>query len=103
MSDNKQSKQIAADKDFIRVADLFINQANKECENSDHQLVNASLLYASARFSSFITAAMAENKETYEQGIDKAIEFYLLEFEKMLKEHMQQYKVVFDKKPQYPH
>jgi len=103
MSDDKQNKQIAADKDFIKVADLFIDQANKQCENADHQLVNASLLYASARFSAFITASMAETRETYEEGMDEAIEFYMAEFEKMLKEHMKQYKVVFDKKPKYPH
>ena len=98
MSNDDKTKQLEADKKFIAMADLFIEQANKQCEDSDHQLVNASMLYASARFSAFITASMSESKENYEEGIDQAIDFYLEEFRKMLKEHMQQYKVVFDKK-----
>lgn len=96
-------QQLEADKDFIKMADLFINQANKLCEKTDHRLVHASLLYASARFSAFITASMAENRENYKQGMDKAIEFYMEEYEKMLKEHMKQYDVVFDKRPKYPY
>ena len=103
MSDQSKSKQLEADLNFIKMADLFINQANKQCEQADHQLVNASMLYASARFSAFITASMSESKQSYEAGMDQAIEFYMAEFKKMLQEHMQQYSVVFDKKPQYPY
>jgi hypothetical protein len=98
MNTEDKTKQLTADKNFIKTADIFIEQANKQCEEIDHQLVNASLLYASARFSAFITASMSESKESYEQSADAAIEFYLEEFKKMLKEHMQQYKTAFDKK-----
>ena len=103
MNDEEKKKQQEADLKFIKMADFFIDQANQQCEGADHQLVNASMLYATARFSAFITASMSEDKESYEAGIDQAIEFYMDEFKKMLQEHMQQYKVVFDKKPQYPH
>ena len=103
--------QIETDKKFIKMADLYIKQSNKLCEDTDHQLVNASLLYASARFCAFITAAMSENEKIYDEGTDAAIEFYMVEFEKMLKEHMKQYKTSFktrteaNKKvtPPYPH
>jgi acylphosphatase len=37
-------------------------------------------------------------KENYQQSTEAAIEFYTEEFNKMLKEHMKQYEVVFDKK-----
>ncbi len=93
-----KQKQKKANENFIKLADIFIAQANAECENADHQLVNASLLYASARFSSFITASMSETKESFEENVDGAIEFYTEEFDKMLKEHMKQYGSVFDKK-----
>ena len=102
-SDDIAKKQRDADVKFIKMADLFIEEANKKCQGADHQLVNASMLYATARFSAFITASMSESKENYEAGMDQAIEFYLEEFKKMLQEHMKQYKKVFDKKPRYEH
>jgi len=105
MSKNDKTKQLETDKKFIKMADHFIEQANQQCSENDHQLVNASLLYASARFSALITALLAESKENFENGSDEAIAFYLEEFEKMLREHMRQYKSTFDKRvtPPYPH
>ncbi len=94
-----QKSDPATDKKFIKMADVFIADANQLCDvkTPDHQLVNAALLYASARFSAFITASLSKSKENYQQSTDAAIEFYTAEFNKMLKEHMQQYEVVFDK------
>ncbi|AYQ57694.1 hypothetical protein MS2017_2036 [Bathymodiolus thermophilus thioautotrophic gill symbiont] len=93
-------KQLEANKNFIKLADVFIAQANKLCEveSPDHQLINAALLYASARFSAFITASMSASKANYDQSTDKAIEFYTAEFNKMLKEHMKQYGQVLTNK-----
>ncbi len=96
-------EQLIADKHFIRIADLFIEQANEECKKVDHKLVNASLMYSTARFSAYISASMSPSKSSYEENMDAAIDFYLEEFKKMLQEHMQQYKVIFDQKPQYPY
>jgi len=105
MSKADKTKQLEADKAFIKMADHFIDQANQQCNKNDHQLVNASLLYASARFSAFITASLSESKENFEAGTDEAIAFYVEEFEKMLKEHMRQYKSTFDERvtPPYPY
>jgi len=64
MSDTKNNKekndanQIATNKKFIEMADIFIADANQLCEVKEPE-----------------------------------------EFTKMLKEHMKQYEVVFDKKP----
>ncbi len=101
MKNTTKETQEQVDKKFIEMADAFIAVANEQCDKGvvDHRLVNASLLYASARFSAFITASIAESKEDYEKATDKAVEFYSAEFNKMLEEHMKQYKIVFDKKP----
>ena len=102
----EKAKQLEADKKFIKMADEFIHQANNFCTNdTDHRLVHASLLYASARFSAFLTAAMSETREIYDESTDKAIAFYIHEYEKMLKEHFKQYRVSFDKRdtPPYPY
>jgi hypothetical protein len=37
-------------------------------------------LYASARFSAFITASLSKSKENYQQSTEAAIEFYTEEF-----------------------
>lgn len=105
MSNTEKTIQLEADKKFIKLADKFIDQANANCGDDDHQLVAASLMYASARFSAFISAAMVENKEDFEHGTEDTIAFYMEEFEKMLREHMKQYKSNFDTRvtPPYPH
>ena len=106
MSTEDKTKQLETDKKFIKMADDFINQANSFCaDDTDHRLVHASLLYASARFSAFLTAAMSETRETYDESTDKAIAFYMEEYEKMLKEHFKQYRISFDKRntPPYPY
>jgi predicted solute-binding protein len=106
MSNDDKTKQLEADKKFINMADDFINQANNFCsDETDHRLVHASLLYASARFSAFLTSAMSETREMYDESTDKAIEFYMEEYEKMLKEHFKQYRISFDKRntPPYPY
>jgi hypothetical protein len=48
---------------FIKMADVFIAEANQLCEvkDPDHQLVNAALLYASARFSAFTFFCITHN------------------------------------------
>jgi hypothetical protein len=100
-NNNKEKSQMVIDKNFIKMADIFIEDANQLCEvkEPDHQLVNGALLYASARFSAFITASLSNSKENYQKSADEAVKFYAEEFTKMLKEHMRQYEVVFDKKP----
>ncbi len=85
------------------MADSIIDLANKHCDTTENSLVNASLLYGTARFSAFITASMAESKQTYEANIDNAVDYYTEEFKKMLKEHMEQYKSVFQEAPRYEH
>jgi hypothetical protein len=41
------ANQLTTDKNFIKMADVFIAEANQLCEvkDPDHQLVNAALLY----------------------------------------------------------
>lgn len=99
MSSEDENKQ------FISMADSFIDLANQHCDQSTNSLVNASLLYGSARFSAFITASMAQSKDTYEENIDHAVDYYTEEFKKMLKEHMEQYKSIFKEQeaPRYEH
>lgn len=83
-------------KKFIQIADTFIDLANQHCDDSANALVNASFLYGSARFCAFLTASAAGNREKYEANIDDAVNYYTEEFARMLREHMEQYKSVFE-------
>ena len=91
------------DKKFIQMADSFIDLANQHCDDAENPLVNASMLYGTARFSAFITASIAESEATYEANINNAVDYYTEEFKKMLLEHLEQYKSVFQEAPRYEH
>lgn len=105
MSTNTPADNTPADDDkkFIDMADSFIDLANQHCDKAQNPLVNASMLYGTARFCAFITASMAQSKQSYEDNIDNAINYYTEEFAKMLKEHMEQYKSAFEAAPRYEH
>lgn len=95
--------EVDENKQFITMADGFIDLANKQCEDNKNALVNASFLYGAARFSAFMTASGAKSKESYINEMDNAAEYYTQEFSKMLKEHMQQYVSILQEKPRYEH
>jgi len=95
--------EVDESKQFINIADSFIDLANQHCDELKNSQVNASFLYGAARFSAFVTASSAQSEESYSENIDKAVEYYAQEFAKMLQEHMEQYKSVFKEAPRYEH
>ncbi len=101
MSD--QENQDQSNKQFYKMADSFIDLANQHCDSTDNAEVGSALLYASSRFSAFVVASFAQNKDHYEGEIDNAIEYFGNEFKRMLGENLEQYKTVFDKAPRYEH
>lgn len=99
----EQTEKEKKDLDFRKMADSFIDVANKHCDTTDAAQVGSALLYASSRFSSFVVASYANNKEAYETEIDNAVEYFSVEFKKMLLENLNQYKSIFDEAPRYEH
>ncbi|MEE9325738.1 MAG: DUF3144 domain-containing protein [Cocleimonas sp.] len=97
MNDKQQQ-----DKEFFKTADTFIDLANDHSNKQDSAAVGSSLLYATARFSSFVVASHAKDLESFESEIDHAIEFFNKEFERMLKENLEEYKGVFSKEQEQP-
>ena len=90
-------------KTFYKMADSFIDVANAHCDNEQTSTVGSSLLFATARFSSFVVASHAEDKEAYLAEIDNATEFFSKEFKRMLVENLEEYKSVFKEAPKYEH
>ena len=85
----------AQDKEFYTLADKFIDIANNECEGKEPSFVGSSMLFATARFSAFVVASQAQDKESYEAELDRATEFFTAEFDRMLKQNMEDYKTAF--------
>ncbi len=90
-------------KQFREMADSFISLANDHCESTDNAEVGSTLLYATARFSSFVVASHAKDKTSFESEIDNAVEYFGSEFKRMLLENLDQYKSIFDEVPKYEH
>lgn len=97
MSDEDINKQ------FRQMADTFINQANKQSEDTNPENVGMALLYAASRFNAFIVASHADELKKYEADREKAIEFFSSEYLRMLNENLDDYKKVFDPTLKYQH
>ena len=101
--EDQPENQEQSNKDFYNMADSFIDLANQHCESNDNAEVGSALLYAASRFSAFVVASYAQNKDHYEGEIDNAVDYFGTEFKRMLAENLEQYKTVFDEAPKYEH
>lgn len=97
MADTKmdEAQKKAQDTEFYELADKFISAANDECEEKVPSFVGSSMLFAAARFSAFIVASQAKDLAAYESEVDRATEFFSGEFDRMLKQNLENYKTVF--------
>ncbi|MEE9445553.1 MAG: DUF3144 domain-containing protein [Cocleimonas sp.] len=91
--------------EFRQIADSFIDVANKQTDTIDSSRVGSSMIYACARFSSFVVASHSKDKAQFESEIDGAVEFFTSEFKRMLTDNMEEYKAVFKEEaaPRYDH
>jgi hypothetical protein len=76
------------DKAFRGRADQFIHLANEQSSDETHEKVNASLLYAAARYSSFIVASMSDGVEDMKKDKDEAIQYFTEQFKAMLVDNL---------------
>lgn len=83
MSDDQQDKQ------FWELADSFIHLANEHVENVPRSRVSAALLYAAARFNSFVVTANSNSKAQLSEEKEAAILYFVEQYEKMLRENIE--------------
>ena len=91
------------DKEFRNMVDSFIDLANKHSDKNNRENVSIALLYAAARFNSFIVAAHAPDQKKYEADREAAFEFFSREYKRMLNENLDDYKKIYDGNLQYAH
>lgn len=91
------------DREFRTMVDAFIDLANRKGEMAPHENVGMALLYAAARFNSFVVAAHSPDLARYEADRDTAIEFFTREYLRMLNENLDDYRKVYDETLKYAH
>jgi hypothetical protein len=85
------------DRQFRRMADAFIDQANAFIDEAPKENVGMALLFAASRFNSFVVASHAPSIHKFDEDRDKAIQFFSSEYVRMLEENLDDYKRIFDK------
>jgi len=91
------------DKEFRKMADAFIDLANRQIGTAEREIVSMALLYAAARFNSFVAASHAPDLKKYDADRDKAFEFFLGKYKEMLKENLDDYRRMYDESMKYTH
>lgn len=86
-----------ADDDFYARADSHIHVANSQIEEVDRGKVSASMMFATARFNSWISACKAESGDHLLEGKEEIIEHFVELYRKMLSENLDDYARNFDK------
>jgi hypothetical protein len=88
--------QAAPDEAFWRLTDNFIGFANEQAASNDVGVVNASFLFAAARFNTFLIASQCGNKENFEAEKAAALDYFVNQYKIALTEHMTDYQAKFD-------
>jgi len=84
------------DDEFYEMADSHIALANKHGKDAIQGKVSATFLYAAARFNTFLVASNSTSKQEFELGKDNSIEYFMVEYKKMLEEHFTDYITNYD-------
>ncbi len=87
------------EREFRETADTFIQLANEHIEKQPKENVGMALLYAASRFNAFVVAAHNETLKDYEGDHDRAIGFFMVEYLRMLKENLEDYKRAYGESP----
>lgn len=82
---------------FRKRADAYIGLANQQIDQAEIDTVNASLIYAGARFSAFIVASGSENAEEMQKHRAQAIAHFTDTFNKMLTENLDEHIANFER------
>ena len=85
------------DNEFWELADAFVDLANRNCDETPRGKVSAAMLYAAARFNAFVVASSAKSREELSAQNEEAVAYFLLQYEKVLRENLGDYEANFAK------
>jgi len=85
------------DEIYRRMVDMFIDRANEMVETNSPENVGMALLYAATRYNAHVVSNHADTLEDYERDIPRAREFFHAQYEQMLDENLEDYKLNYTK------
>ena len=85
------------DDKFFDRADEHINLSNKQLEDKTMSEVSASMMYSVTRFNAWMSACGWEKREDMERAKQTTIKYFVDEYQKMLKENLEDYIINFDR------
>lgn len=87
---------VQRDKTFYDLADAYIALANSQLGTAKPSRVSAAALFATSRFNAFVIAAAAGSKEQMIAEKEAAIAYFMDQYEKMLRENIDEHLTRFD-------
>ncbi|XXK22375.1 DUF3144 domain-containing protein [Arenicellales bacterium nBUS_48] len=95
-SKNKDLTDEELDKQLRVIADGFIDLANDQAQRFHKENVSEGLMFASSRFSAFVVASHAADVLAYDEDRDRAIDYFVEQFRKMLIANLDDYRGSFE-------
>ena len=84
------------DGDFFNRADAHIHLSNEQLSKVSIGKVSASMLYSVARFNAYVSARECDSMQQMKETQQETIRYFVGEYEKMLKENLDDYIENFD-------
>ena len=85
------------DEKFYERADAHINLSNEQLKEIGLVKVNDSMMYALVRFNSWVSASGFDSAEEMSASREEIIDYFSLQYRKMLEENLDNYIANFDK------
>lgn len=76
---------------FYKRADAHIHLANEETGEASHEAVNASMMFASARFCAFLSARGFKSGPAMGEKREETVEYFVAGFRQMLEGNLDAY------------
>jgi hypothetical protein len=89
--------RMETDPKFFDRADAHINLSNEQMDEISRGKVSASMMYATARFNAWVSACGFESSSDMAKAKAETIEYFAVEYRKMLDENLDDYIRNFEK------
>jgi len=87
---------------FRKMADRFIDTANRQISDTQSSTVNSAFLYGASRFSAFVTVQKTGTLARFDEMHDEAVNYYTDEFKKMLTQNLAHYREALERESSEP-
>lgn len=95
----ERNKRVVKDVDdkFYARADAHIHLSNDQCGEISRGKVSASMMYATARFNSWVSACGFDSEQDMSAARAETVEYFVEQYRKMLEENLDDYTENFGK------